>query len=200
MSSIKHPLTFLAALLSVLAAPASTNATPAGATTLPSHLNSECDEYFPVGDPSKPGNGESRTQNILGMFDHRVGKYFNDSTYKAGYPGSGLLFYPRAGWTVLQELYLTAASDAPGRDPSSVTVEGTKDGGRTFEPIARDLPIPQFQARKSRRSAKPNARSRKPASITRSARSHFRPSARPSPPANPKDSPNCYSAKNTASC
>ena len=154
MSSIKHPLTFLAALLSVLAAPASTNATPAGATTLPSHLNSECDEYFPVGDPSKPGNGESRTQNILGMFDHRVGKYFNDSTYKAGYPGSGLLFYPRAGWTVLQELYLTAASDAPGRDPSSVTVEGTKDGGRTFEPIARDLPIPQFQARKSHRSVR----------------------------------------------
>jgi hypothetical protein len=158
MKSIKHTFTlaaFLALpLLPILASEASStaNAATPGATTLPSHLNSEFDEYFPVGDPSKLGNGESRTQNILGMFDGRVGKYFNDSKYETGYSGSGLILYPRAGWTVLQELNLTAASDAPGRDPASVTVKGTKDGGRIFELIAKDLPVPPFKARKSRQS------------------------------------------------
>ena len=152
--TMKHPRTLLIALLSALTISTTAIADTPGATTQPSILNSDYDEYFPVGDPSKPGNGESRTQNILGMFDHRVGKYFNDSKYEAGYSGSGLILYPRAGWTVLQELSLTAAFDAPGRDPASVTVEGTKDGGRTFEPIAKDLPIPPFQARKSNQSVR----------------------------------------------
>ena len=113
-------------------------------------LNTEFDEYFPVGDPSKPAYGESKAQPVLGMFTQAAPKhkYCNDSVYGAGYAGSGIIIYPRGGWTVLQGLYVSSAFEAPERDPSSVTVEGTKDGGRTFELIAKDLPLAPFTKRR----------------------------------------------------
>ena len=151
---MQHSLQFLAALLSALAISATANTAPPAGTAQASYLNSEFDEYFPVGDPAKPAYGESKAQPILGMFTMATRKYSycNDSPYRAGSTGSGLIVYPRAGWTVLNELNLTAASEAPERDPSSVTIEGTKDGGRTFEPIAKDLRIAPFASRNAQQS------------------------------------------------
>jgi alpha-L-fucosidase 2 len=135
-------LAFAAASLPTLAADQK-------ATTQPSNLNSEFDEYFPVGDPSKDAYGESRSESILEMFDGRKQKYFNNSSYGKDYPGSGLIIYPRAGRTMLRAFHIRSAEDAPQRDPSLVTVEGTRDGGRSFEVIAKELPVPPFTARKS---------------------------------------------------
>jgi len=155
---LKTCLATLAALLPIHATRAGqcahASAPNPGATTLPSPLNSEFDEYFPVGDPAKAGYGESRTQSILGMFDRNARKYYNGSAYGPGYAGSGLLIYPRAGWTVLQELDLMAAFDAQGRDPAGVTIEGTRDGGRTFEPIVKDARIAPFAGRNARQSVR----------------------------------------------
>jgi alpha-L-fucosidase 2 len=143
---MKHTIILLTGLLPLAALPA------AEAVTSSSVLTSKYDEYFPVGDPAASCYGESSAQSILEMFGTKARKYYNGSVYRPGYSGSGLIVYPRAGWTMVRELDLVSAADAPGRDPSSVSIEGTKDMGKTFVPITREIPLKPFSIRGERQT------------------------------------------------
>ena len=117
--------------------------TPLMAVTLPG------DAVTPIGDPALPDNGAASDvgQGAEKAIDGGGDKYYNRSHYGGAYGGSGYLVTPAAGASVVTGLSVTSADDSPGRDPTSFSLYGSDDGGKTFAPIVVGQAIPAFTDR-----------------------------------------------------
>lgn len=107
------------------------------------------DQIVPVGDPALPDGGAATdvAQGADRAIDGMAEKYYNRSHYGGAYAGSGYLVTPAVGATVVTGLSITSADDTPGRDPTSFSLYGSNDGGKTFVPIAVKQAIPAFTNR-----------------------------------------------------
>jgi hypothetical protein len=63
--------------------------------------------------------------------DNQPTKYLNFDKVNTGFTVT-----PAVGETLVTGISLTSANDAPERDPASYTIEGSNDGGATFELVA----------------------------------------------------------------
>ena len=118
-------------------------AAPPPVVTLPG------DAITPIGDPSLPDNGAASDvgQGVDRAIDGTGEKYYNRSHYGAGYAGSGYVVTPAVGETVVSGLSITSGDDSPNRDPTSFSLLGSNDGGKTFTPIVTAQAIPAFTDR-----------------------------------------------------
>ena len=121
----------------------------ASANALAQRLTSPDDDIVEVGDPALPSSGAAPGQGAANLLSQDDGKkYYNLSRYGPNYPGSGFIIFPVAGASVVTKVDLKSGNDSPDRDPTSLTLWGTKDDGKTFETIARDVAVAPFTERK----------------------------------------------------
>lgn len=119
------------------------DAAPLVIVTLPN------DPILPVGDPALPDSGTATDvgQGADRAIDGTGEKYYNRSHYGGAYAGSGYVVAPAVGATVVTGLSLTSADDVPGRDPTSFSLYGSNDDGKTFAAIVVGQAIPAFTDR-----------------------------------------------------
>ncbi|MDQ2688407.1 MAG: glycoside hydrolase family 95 protein, partial [Armatimonadota bacterium] len=98
-------------------------------------------------------------QGVDKAIDGTGDKYYNRSHYGGAFGGSGLVVTPSVGATVVTGLSLTSGDDSPNRDPTSFSLFGSNDTGKTFTPIAVGQAIPAFTERhQNQRLAVANAK------------------------------------------
>ena len=123
--------------------PACADAAPPLVVTLPG------DAVSPVGDPTLPDGGAAADvgQGADRAIDGTGEKYYNRSHYGGAFGGSGFIVTPTVGATVVSGLSLTSGDDSPNRDPTTFSLYGSNDGGKTFTPLAVGQAIPAFTDR-----------------------------------------------------
>jgi alpha-L-fucosidase 2 len=120
----------------------------ASANALVQRINSPDDDIIEVGDPTLRNNGAAPGQGAANLISQDDGKkYYNLSRYGQNYPGSGFIVFPVCGASVVSEVELKSGNDSPDRDPTSLTLWGTKDDGKTFESIASGVAVAPFTGR-----------------------------------------------------
>jgi hypothetical protein len=106
-----------------------------------SSAQAEVSDITAPGDPMIATSANSPgSEGVLNAIDNTQAKYLNFDQVNTGFTVT-----PRAGMTIVSGLTLTSANDAPERDPTSYTLEGSYDGV-TFTPIANGV-VPAFPAR-----------------------------------------------------
>lgn len=105
-----------------------------------------------IGDVTGPGdpivatsNNSPGSEGVANAIDDQPTKYLNFDMLN-----TGLTVTPTAGPTVIHCLSLTAANDAPERDPASFVLSGSNNGV-DFTEIAQG-PVPAFPSRFSRQA------------------------------------------------
>jgi len=77
------------------------------------------------------------SEGVANVIDNQPTKYLNFDILDTGFTVT-----PSIGATTVNGISLTSANDAPDRDPSNYTIEGSNDGGATFELVASgDVPL-----------------------------------------------------------
>ena len=119
------------------------DAAPPVAVSLPG------DRVSAVGDPALPDNGAATDsgQGVDKAIDGTDQKYYNRSHYGGAFGGSGYVVTLTAGALAVSGLSLTSGDDSPNRDPTSFSLFGSNDGGKTFTPIVTGQAIPAFTGR-----------------------------------------------------
>ena len=100
-----------------------------------------------LSDVTQPGdsivgtsNNSPGSEGVANAIDNAPTKYLNFDRLNTGFTVT-----PAIGLSVVQGLTLTSANDAPERDPSTYTLEGSHDGVN-FTPISSGA-VPAFAAR-----------------------------------------------------
>jgi len=103
--------------------------------------------YAQLSDVTQPGdpivgtsNNTPGSEGVANAIDNTDNKYLNFDRLNTGFTVT-----PRVGLTVVQQVTLKSANDAPERDPADYTLEGSYDG-TTFTLIASG-PVPAFTTR-----------------------------------------------------
>ncbi len=94
-------------------------------TVAPQDVTQPGDELIATSDNS-PGS-----EGVANAIDNQPTKYLNFDIVNTGFTVT-----PSVGETLVTGISLTSANDAPERDPASYTIEGSNDGGATFELVA----------------------------------------------------------------
>lgn len=81
------------------------------------------------------------SEGVANVIDNQPTKYLNFDILNTGFTVT-----PSVGETIISGISLTSANDAPERDPATYTIEGSNDGGATFEFIT-DGAVEPFTAR-----------------------------------------------------
>lgn len=107
------------------------------------------DIISPIGDQGLAHNGASGDvgEGAANAIDGTLAKYYNRSRYELHYRGSGFTVTPKVGVSVVTSIAITSGNDKPDRDPTSFSLFGSNDGGRTFDPIVENLAIGPFSGR-----------------------------------------------------
>lgn len=83
--------------------------------------------YNSSGSPASPAN-----EGVANAIDNNVNtKYLNGNKTDPGYT-----LYTNSSISIVNSLRLTSANDAPERDPASYVIQGSKDGGATWQNIS----------------------------------------------------------------
>jgi hypothetical protein len=94
------------------------------------------------GDPIVPTSANSPGGEVS---PKAIDNDFNTKYLNFDKLNTGFTVTPSVGSSVVQGISLVSANDAPERNPTSFTLEGSNDGGGTWTPIASG-PIPAFTA------------------------------------------------------
>lgn len=94
-------------------------------TVAPQDVTQPGDDIVASSDNS-PGS-----EGVANVIDNQPTKYLNFDILNTGFTVT-----PSVGETIISGISLTSANDAPERDPATYTIEGSNDGGATFEFIA----------------------------------------------------------------
>ena len=108
------------------------------------------DQITPVGDPALPDNGAATDvgQGVDRAIDGTDQKYYNRSHYGGAYAGSGLHRHSRPwGRPSSRACRSPPATTRPIAIPTSFSLYGSNDGGKSFAPIAVGQAIPAFTDR-----------------------------------------------------
>src|SRR5256885_4847405 len=80
------------------------------------------------GDPIVPSSANSPgSEGVANAIDNTANKYLNFDANNNALP-TGFTVTPSIGLSVVQCITLTSANDAPDRDPTAYTLEGSEDG------------------------------------------------------------------------
>ncbi|MBK7999073.1 MAG: HYR domain-containing protein [Verrucomicrobia bacterium] len=111
------------------------------ATAFSGNLHAQLSDVTQPGDPIVgTSNNTPGSEGVANAIDNAPTKYLNFDRLNTGFTVT-----PAIGLSVVQGLTLTSANDAPERDPSTYTLEGSYDGVN-FTPISSGT-VPAFTAR-----------------------------------------------------
>src|SRR5438270_1716949 len=113
----------------------------AGSVTVRAQLS----DVTQPGDAIVPSSNNSPgSEAVANAIDNTPNKYLNFDGANSAIP-TGFTVTPSVGLTLVQRITLTSANDAPERDPTSYTLEGSVDG-TSFTLIASGN-VPPFPTR-----------------------------------------------------
>lgn len=113
-----------------------------------------------VGDPvaNFGGDGANFDAGAAGTIDHLVGtspdcKDLLRGTWSPNQPNCGIITTPSGGASIARSIRIYTANDTQGRDPTSVILDGSNDGGNTWNNI---LPVQTFALNANRNTQNPS--------------------------------------------
>src|SRR5947208_522158 len=93
-----------------------------------SSLYAQLSDVTQPGDPIIASSSNSPgSEGVANAIDNQPTKYLNFDSGRGGFLPSGFVVSPSVGRTVVTGLSMQSANDAPERDPSDVTLEGSND-------------------------------------------------------------------------
>src|SRR5881296_2498488 len=104
----------------------------AGLVALSGSAYAQLSDVTQPGDPIIPSSANSPgSEAVANAIDNQPTKYLNFDSGRGGFLPSGFVVSPSVGITHVTGISMQSANDAPERDPSDVTLEGSNDDAVT---------------------------------------------------------------------